>query len=275
MNNKIKDLEKMTKRMREMSINMAFSAGKNGAHLGGGLSAIEILAVLYGAVARLNPDNPNWEDRDRILISKAHCVLAYYTALYEAGFLTEDDLASFEKNGSYFVGHPIKNIEKGIEYAGGSLGMALSVAAGMAIHAKRKSSSRKVYVLLGDGECEEGSVWEAVMFAANHKLNNLIAIIDRNQLQYDGTTEEIAGLDDFSKRITAFGWKTVEVDGHSIPALLKAYKDTDEERPLAVIANTVKGKGVSFMENDPLWHHSELKKELYEQAIAEITEEHW
>ncbi len=266
-------LTAMAKRMRLKALDMAFHAGKAGAHLGGGLSSIEILAVLYGEIARLDCSNPYWEDRDRILISKAHCVLAYYTALNEAGFITDEELKLFEKNGSDLAGHPLKNIEKGIEYAGGSLGMALSAAAGMAIHAKAVNSKRKIYVLLGDGECEEGSVWEAMMFAANYKLDNLVAVIDWNKLQYDGTIAEVAGLDNLPEKIRAFGWKAVEADGHDIRDMVRAYQEGETGKPLAILANTVKGKGVSFMEGNPLWHHSELNESLYKQAVAEVQGE--
>ncbi|MEH2951997.1 transketolase [Candidatus Merdisoma sp. JLR.KK011] len=266
-------LTAMAKRMRLKALDMAFHAGKAGAHLGGGLSSIEILAVLYGEIARLDCSNPYWEDRDRILISKAHCVLAYYTALNEAGFITDEELKLFEKNGSDLAGHPLKNIEKGIEYAGGSLGMALSAAAGMAIHAKAVNSKRKIYVLLGDGECEEGSVWEAMMFAANYKLDNLVAVIDWNKLQYDGTIAEVAGLDNLPEKIRAFGWKAVEADGHDIRDMVRAYQEGEPGKPLAILANTVKGKGVSFMEGNPLWHHSELNESLYKQAVAEVQGE--
>ena len=266
-------LTAMAKRMRLKALDMAFHAGKAGAHLGGGLSSIEILAVLYGEIARLDCSNPYWEDRDRILISKAHCVLAYYTALNESGFITDEELKLFEKNGSDLAGHPLKNIEKGIEYAGGSLGMALSAAAGMAIHAKAVNSKRKIYVLLGDGECEEGSVWEAMMFAANYKLDNLVAVIDWNKLQYDGTIAEVAGLDNLPEKIRAFGWKAVEADGHDIRDMVRAYQEGEPGKPLAILANTVKGKGVSFMEGNPLWHHSELNESLYKQAVAEVQGE--
>lgn len=268
-------LTAMAKRMRLKALHMAFHAGKAGAHLGGGLSSIEILAVLYGEIARLDGSNPYWEDRDRILISKAHCVLAYYTALNEIGFITDEELKLFEKNGSDLVGHPLKKIEKGIEYAGGSLGMALSVAAGMAIHGKAVNSKRKIYVLLGDGECEEGSIWEAMLFAANYKLDNLVVVVDWNKLQYDGTIMEVAGLNNLPEKIRAFGWKVTEADGHDIKDMIRAYQESEAGKPLAIIANTVKGKGVSFMEGNPLWHHSELSEKLYKQAVAEVQGKEW
>ncbi len=263
----------MANRMRKKALKMALEAGKNGAHLGGGLSCIEILATLYGGIAKLDPKNPLWKDRDRILISKAHCVLAYYTALYERGFLKEEDLNNFEKNGSDMPGHPLRNLEKGIEYSGGSLGMALSVGVGMAIDAKQKKRNNKIFVLLGDGECEEGAIWEAMMSASHYKLNNLIGIIDRNHLQYDGTTEEVAGLDNFIERISSFGWDVQEVDGHNIKELWNILKNYDHKKPFMLIADTVKGKGISFMENNPKWHHSQLSLSQYEQAIKELDKE--
>ena len=262
------ELADMAQRMKRKVLDMAYHAGKNGAHLGGALSCIEILAVLYGSVAGVQAQNPCAESRDKVLIGKAHCVLAYYTALYEAGFISEEDLDSFEKNGSDFVGHPLKNIEKGIEYAGGSLGMALSVACGMAYRAKHKGS--RVYVLLGDGECQEGSVWEAMMFAANYELDNLVIIIDNNGIQSDGTTAEVAGMRDLKGKFHEFGGEVVEVDGHDINALKEAFGTEHARKPLVLIAHTIKGKGVSFMENQASWHHSVLNEEQYHKAKSEI-----
>ena len=270
MNKKNFDLIDVAYKMRVRSLRMAYSAGKYGAHLGGGLSAIEIFAVLYGAVARLEPTNPYWEDRDIVLLGKAHGVLAYYTALYELGFLSEDDLNSFEQNGSKFIGHPIRNIEKGIEYSGGSLGMALSVGAGMALSAKRRNSPRNVYVILGDGECQEGSVWEALLFAVKYQLDNLTVIVDQNGVQSDGTTEEIVGFSDLAGRMQAFGCDVVMADGHDVNDLMTAFARENRNVPKVIIARTIKGKGVSFMEGDYRWHHSQLKPEQYEKALAEL-----
>ena len=180
---KVEQIQQMAKRMRLQALHMAYRAGKAGAHLGGGLSCIEILATLYGGCATIDAKNPLWEERDRILIGKAHAVLAYDTALYEMGFLTQEDLDSFEQDGSDLVGHPMRNLQHGIEFSGGSLGMALSVGCGMALDAKVKGRKHRVYVLLGDGECEEGAIWEAMMSAAKMKLHNLTVIIDNNHLQ--------------------------------------------------------------------------------------------
>jgi len=266
----MKNLEDMSKRMRLKALDMAYSAGKNGAHLGGGLSAIEIFTVLYGDIANAAPEKTSSNERDYILVSKAHCVLAYYAALYEKGFLTDEEIGSFEKNGTKFVGHPVRNIEKGIEYSGGSLGMALSVACGIALAAKNKGSGRKVYVILGDGECQEGSVWEAFFFAAKYQLDNLTVIVDQNGIQSDGTVAEIGGFDDLASKIKAFGFHVIEADGHSVGELLDAFHADACGKPKAIVARTVKGKGVSFMENDYRWHHSSLSRKQYEQAVAEI-----
>lgn len=271
--NNIDHIWQMAKRMRIRAIEMAHTAGKTGAHLGGGLSCIEILAVMYGQVANNDPNNPYALNRDRILISKAHCVLAYYTALFEKGFLSEEDLVHFEKDGYDMPGHPLKNIEKGIEYAAGSLGMALSVGVGMALDAKVKKRKNNVYVLLGDGECEEGSVWEAVMYAPHYKLDNLIVIVDCNKLQYDGTTDEIVGLDNLGEKFKEFGWSTVVVEeGHDIEKLIDAFNMFHEGKPLAIIASTIKGKGVSFMENNGKWHHGVMTDDEYHRAIEEIKD---
>ena len=208
-NMQIDQIEAMAKNMRLHALEMAYRAGENGAHLGGGLSCIEILAVLYGEIAQLNAVEPLWKNRDRILISKAHAVLAYYTALNEKGFISNSELMTFEQKHTELPGHPLKLPQKGIEYAGGSLGMALSVAVGMAAHGKREGDPYRVYVLLGDGECEEGSVWEAAMFANKNKLDNLIVVVDRNHLQYDGSTEEVAGLNEIGEKFHTFGWSSV------------------------------------------------------------------
>ena len=270
---RVEQIQQMAKRMRLQALHMAYRAGKAGAHLGGGLSCIEILATLYGGCATIDAKNPLWEERDRILIGKAHAVLAYDTALYEMGFLTQEDLDSFEQDGSDLVGHPMRNLQHGIEFSGGSLGMALSVGCGMALDAKVKRRKHRVYVLLGDGECEEGAIWEAMMSAAKMKLHNLTVIIDNNHLQYDGKTEEVGGFTDIEAKLKAFGFLMITCDGHDVNSLLQAFSQKSDDQPIAIIADTIKGKGVSFMENDPLWHHAELKEADYERARAEIEKE--
>jgi len=271
MSEKIKHIKDMAKRMRLNALDMALGAGRNGAHLGPAMSCMEIFAVLYNTVLKYNIREPEWKDRDRLLISKAHCVLAYYTALEEVGFITKDDLMSFEKNGTSFAGHPAMNLNHGIEYSGGSLGMALSVGVGMALNAKQLGHNHKVYVLLGDGECDEGSNWEAFLAAAHFKLDNLVVIIDKNKLQYDGTTEEIMNLGDIGRKLEAFDWQTTEVDGHNITSLLEAFSKNYTAKPYAIIANTIKGKGISFMENIREWHHSTLSQAQYDCAVMEVS----
>lgn len=265
-------IKQMAAKMRLAALDMALGAGRNGAHLGPALSAMEIMAVLYGSVLRLDKNNPAWVERDRFIASKAHCVLAHYTALAEAGFISQEELATFEKNGTRLAGHPAMNLDLGLEYSGGSLGMALGVAIGMAWEARRKGRSHRVFVLLGDGELNEGSNWEGFMAAAHFKLDNLVAIVDKNQLQYDGPTEEIMALGDLTAKLAAFGWRVAPVDGHDPAALLEVFESQPDGRPLAVVADTVKGYGISFMENMREWHHGVLTQAQYDQAVAEIKE---
>lgn len=273
MDDAINAIQGMSRRMREHALRMAFSAGANGSHLGGGLSAIEIMATLYGGILRLDPLNPKWDERDRFILSKGHAVLAYYPALAEAGFFPIEDLKKFEVNGEFLPGHPVMNMEKGIEISSGSLGMGLSFGVGVALNGKMRNKSYHTYVLLGDGECNEGTVWEAAMAASHFHLSNLIVIIDRNNLQYDGTCAEIMNTDDLKAKWESFGWDVTEVDGHDISALYHTFISciqSLEIKPHVVIAHTIKGKGVSFMENKKEWHHSILSQKQYEIAIAEI-----
>ena len=273
LDNSICLIEEMAGRMREQALKMAHSAGSNGSHLGGGLSMIEILSTLYGGILRFDPKNPEWGDRDRFILSKGHGVLAYYTALAEAGFLTDDELLKFEVNGEFLPGHPILNMEKGIECSTGSLGMGLPFGAGIALAGKMRNKSYLTYVLLGDGECNEGTVWEAALFASHYHLSNLVAIVDSNKLQYDGPCCEIMNLDNFKSKWESFGWEVAEVDGHNIKELYHVFSACNQSsngKPRIIIANTVKGKGVSFMENNKDWHHSVLSQKQYDMAVQEI-----
>ena len=262
------ELKRMAKRMRLMSLKMAYNAGKSGAHLGGAMSAMEIMAVLYGSVIK----TVKGRERDRVLLGKAHCVLAYYSALFEIGLLLPEDIEGFEQNGHILTGHPRRNPGKGIEYSGGSLGMAISTAVGMSIKLKFDNNPGRVFVLLGDGECQEGSVWESLMVADHYKLDNLILIVDQNGLQSDGKVIEVAGETRYSEKFKSFGCDVEEIDGHSIAALTEAFSHKPADCPKVIIANTIKGKGISFMENEPSWHHAVLSKAQYEQAIAELEE---
>ena len=268
----IKKIEQMSKRMRKNVLDMALSAGANSSHFGGGLSIIEITATLYGAIMKYDPDNPEWNERDRFILSKGHGVLGYYTALAEAGFVPVDDLLTFEKTESYLVGHPVINRQKGIEFSNGSLGMGLSLGIGVAIAGKIKNSKYKVYVLIGDGECNEGSIWEAAMAASQFKLDNLVAIIDKNNFQLGGPNKDIMSVGDLVAKWCSFGWDVAEVDGHNVGELYDAFCRVNVSgKPSAIIANTIKGKGFSFSENNNAWHHAVLTKSQYELAIDELN----
>lgn len=259
-------------KMRKNALKMSLTAGKNGAHLGGGLSMIEIMATLYMGVMNYKKSDLHWEERDRFILSKGHGVLALYTALEQAGILAEHELLEFKSNKTFLTGHPTMNIDKGIEFSSGSLGQGLSLGVGTCLALRRKGNTKsKCYVLLGDGECNEGSVWEAAMCAKQYNLNRLVAVIDSNKLQYDGETSEIMGMDNMKMRWEAFGWKALEVDGHDIGQLYDALTYASD-KPLVVIADTVKGKGISFMENNPVWHHAVLTQRQYEQAMNELEE---
>lgn len=260
-----------TREMRIDLLKMGLAAKSAGAHLGGSLSLVEVMAALYGKVMRFDPANPQAEDRDRLVFSKGHGVMAQYAALKQIGVLTEEDLLTYKATGSVVSAHPsVHQARLGVDFASGSLGQGLSQGVGVALALRRKQNeSSRVFVILGDGECDEGSVWEAAAAAAHYRLTNLIAIIDRNLLQYDGPTETVLDLSDLTTKWRAFGWETVTVDGHDVDAVAAAC-NTPRSRPLAVVAQTVKGKGVSFMENVPAWHHGVVTQKIYDQAMAEL-----
>lgn len=265
-------IEVNARRMRKNIIELAYRVGQNGAHLGPGLSIVEITAVLFCGVMKIEPTNPKWDERDRFILSKGHGSLGYYTAMAEAGIISFEDLNTFEENGGAFPGQPSKNIDKGIEFSSGSLGLGLSLGTGVALSGKRKGKKFRTFVLMGDGECNEGTVWEAAMSASHFKLGNLVAIVDRNGIQSDGPSNTILDMGDIAEKWRAFGWDVVEVDGHDIEALLDGFLKprSDVGKPMVVIAKTVKGKGVSFMEGNNDWHHNRLTAEQREAALREI-----
>lgn len=262
-------MKELAKTIRLSALKMALNSGKNGSHLGAGLSTVEIFAALYGGVLKYDLQNKNDANRDRLVVSKGHCVLSYYSALRQAGFLTDEDILSFETNGSHFHGHAMRNLEKGIEFSGGSLSLGMSFAVGQALACKKKGLNCRVYSLVGDGECDEGLIWEAAMSAANYKLNNFVLIVDRNKLQYDGPTTEVMNQIDLGDKFRAFGFDVRVVDGHDVDALASAFI-APSEKPICVIADTIKGKGVSFMEGVKTWHHGVLSQEQYELAVKEV-----
>ena len=265
------EITKMSNRMRKKVLDMALAAGSDSSHFGGGLSIIEITATLYGKIMKIDRDNPQWIERDRFILSKGHGCLGYYTALAEVGYISEDDLLYFEKTGGYLYGHPVMKRDKGIDFSNGSLGMGLSLGNGVALAGKKRNINYNVYVLLGDGEGNEGSVWEAAMSAAHYKLNNLISIVDKNNFQQTGSNVEIMSLGDLVSKWKSFGWHVIEVDGHDIGQLYDAFtSEKPSNSPTVIVANTVKGKGFSFSENNNAWHHAPLSKSQYEAAIKEL-----
>jgi transketolase len=266
------NINKVANELRLRALKMALDSGKNGSHLGGGLSTIEIFATLYSSILNFDNKNVTNSDRDRLIVSKGHCVLAYYTALNRYGFISDDELLTFEINGSNFHGHATRNLINGIEFSGGSLGLGVSYAIGVAIAGKINKKDYKVYVIVGDGECNEGIVWEALMSASHFKLDNLVVIVDDNKLQYDGESEKVLNMGSLESKFNSFGFKTYNINGHDVEELYESFLAINNEgKPKAIIANTIKGKGVSYMENKKEWHHSRLSQEQYEVALSELN----
>ena len=263
---KLKDLAKY---LRKNCLKMALGVGKSGSHLGGGLSLVEVFATLYGGVIHVDSKNPSDPNRDRIIISKGHCVLSYYSVLNKYGFISDEDLASFETNGAVLHGHATRDVSRGIEFSGGSLGLGISYGMGVALAGKLNKLPYNVYTIVGDGELNEGIVWESLMSASHFKLDNLTVIVDNNKLQYDGDPKDIMDMGSLSAKFESFGFEVQEVNGHDVAELYEAFQVKVKDKPKIIIAHTVKGNGVSFMENKKEWHHSTLSEEQYQIAIAE------
>jgi transketolase len=269
--NVIEACESAAQEIRYDILRMGLKTGSNGAHFGGGLSLVEIMAVLYLSVMRVDSFRPRWQERDRFILSKGHGAMAFYAALKQVGFVTDEELMTFKSNNTFLYGHPSMNLDKGIEFSSGSLGLGLALGAGTAMGLrKRGNNTSRVFVLMGDGECDEGSVWESAASAAHFGLSNLVAIVDKNGLQYDGPTREILNMDGMAEKWESFGWQTRVVDGHNLSELLEAL-DRFEGKPTVVIANTVKGKGISFMEHNPAWHHNRLTQAQFDELTAKRT----
>ena len=255
--------------LRKNILKMAFEAGSSSSHLGGALSIVEIVSFLFSYQMKIDKENTSWEDRDRFILSKGHACLAYYAALAEIGFIDKNELNTFEKDDSNLLGHPVLNKKLGIDFSTGSLGMGLSIAIGLSIAAKKKKKDFKVYVIVGDGENNEGSVWEAAMSAPNFKLDNLCVIIDKNNFQQTGTNKEIMNTESLSEKWKSFGWEVSEANGHDVIELFNFF-EKKSPKPKLLIANTVKGKGISFSETNNDWHHAVLTKSFYEKALNEL-----
>jgi len=263
------DLLGTARQMRRNIVKMTTNAGSG--HPGGALSAVEILASLFFGELRHRPHEPSWSGRDRFIISKAHACAVLYAALAQSGYFPEEELMTYRKINSRLQGH--SHLETpGVEMSGGSLGMGLSFGVGTALASRIDGRDSRTYVLVGDGECDEGEIWEAAMAASNYNLDNLMAFIDRNRIQNDRFTAEVMDLEPLPDKWRAFGWNTLEINGHEFPEILSALDEARATRgkPTAVIAHTVKGKGVSFMENNPDYHGKVATEEQLVKALAEI-----
>lgn len=258
--------------IRREIIEASHDVGRQGVHLGSALSAADILAVLYANVLKYDVNDPLSDERDFFILSKGHAYVGYYAALAKAGFFTNEDIKEqFMTDNGWLPVHPVKNLQKGIEFSGGSLGTGMPYSVGKAYALKLSGKLNKVYSLVGDGECDEGSIWEAFMSAAHLGLNNLTVVVDLNSLQQDGPTEEVLSVD-IAALAHACKWNVIEVDGHSHEELLKAFeKKFDNGKPKCIVAKTVKGKGISFMENDNAWHHANMNEKQYQQAKEELS----
>jgi len=268
----IRNCENTAIRMRINVVRMAHLAGSKGAHLGGCLSIIEILATLYCGIMQIKRRDPKWKSRDRFILSKGHGSLAHYTALEACEIISEEELYTFGQNGGKLPCASSLNPGSGIEFSNGSLGFGLTYAVGLALASEKTGDRYNVYVLMGDGECNEGSVWEAAMSAAHFKLSNLTSIIDHNSMQSDGKTSDVMNVQ-LEVMWKGFGWDVISVeDGHNVAQLLDAFtKPGIELKPRVIVARTIKGKGVSFMENNNEWHHKCLSKELFDAALSEVS----
>ncbi len=266
------ELKKVANEVRK-GIVTGVHAAKSG-HPGGSLGAADIMTYLYFEEMNVDPADPRKADRDRFVLSKGHCAPGLYAVLAERGFFPKEDLETLRHIGSHLQGHPNMNDTPGIDMSTGSLGQGISAAVGMALAAKHWGDSYRVYTLLGDGECEEGQVWEAAMFAGNHALDNLVAVVDHNGLQIDGTIDEVNSAMPLADKFRAFKWHVIELaDGNDMTQIEAAFAEAREVTgvPVAIIAETVKGKGVSFMENQVGWHGKAPNDEQFEQAMAELA----
>jgi len=265
----IENIKKKSKILRENILYMAKIGGSHAAHIGGAFSIIDVLATLFSNYFFVNK---NSDDRDRFILSKGHACLALYAILYEKGYIEKKHLETFEQSGSDLLGHPVKNKKIGIDFSTGSLGMGLSLATGVAISLQKKNINRNVYVVLGDGECNEGSVWESAMLVPNLNLKNIVAIVDNNNFQQTGSLDEILSNRNLSTKWKSFGWEVFIIDGHNIKDIIECFNKTKKaQKPSLVIAKTIKGKGIKLFENNNDWHHSVLTQKLYDESIEELN----
>jgi transketolase len=267
----LEDLQAMAKTLRRHIIEMTSAAASG--HPGGSLSAVEIVTALYFSVMRYKPEEPEWPDRDRFILSKGHAAPLLYSVLAELGYLSTEEICTLRKIDSRLQGHPDKSCTPGLEATSGSLGQGLSIGIGVALAGRLDAKGYRVYVLLGDGECDEGQVWEAAMAAAHFKLDHLVGIVDHNGLQIDGWNKDVMNLEPLPDKWRSFGWNVIEVDGHDFTQILAAFEQAQRVKgqPTMIVAHTIKGKGVSFMENNADFHGKAPTREEAEKALRELA----
>ena len=265
-------LEKRARAIRRAIVNMVYGVGSG--HPGGSLSAADIFATMYFHQLRIDPTHPDWPERDRFIVSKGHAAPALYASLAQRGFFPEAELVTFRQLDSRLQGHPDRNKTPGVDMTAGALGHGLSIGSGLALAARLNGASYRTYVLLGDGEIQAGVAWEGAMTAAKYHLDNLTAILDFNGVQLDGMVADIMPMDPVADKWRAFGWHVLEIDGHNIRQILEALDAVTKihARPTIIVAHTIKGKGISYMENKSMWHGRAPTKDQYEQAMAELAE---
>lgn len=266
------DSKELARKVRIDAVRMVHK--HHASHIASALSVVDILAVLYSKIMHYDPQNPNLKNRDRLVLSKGHAGVAIYATLAETGFIALDELEKYYSDGSIYSGHVSHKGVPGVELSTGSLGHGICVAVGMAFAAKKAKNTHRIYAIIGDGECDEGSVWETALFARHYHLNNLTVIVDHNKMQAMGTCEAVMDLGDLAEKWRAFGWHVISVeDGNNHEQLKLALQTVDTELPTCIIANTVKGCGVSFMENNLLWHYRDPQEDAYIQAMKELGAE--
>ena len=269
----IEEIKDKTELMRRDSIEMGYAAGSLGAHFGPALSCMDMVGTLFFGVMNHDPENPEWAERDRFVLSKGHACLAYYAALIESGYIPREMIPQFKGNNSILCGHPSKNVQYGIEVSTGSLGNGFPIACGLAMAAKFKGEAHKVYCIVGDGECNEGILWEAALNAAKYNLNNLIVLVDINSFQLSGTTSEVMPIN-LEALWRAAGWDVAHIaDGNNVEEVLQVLnevKASESEKPHVILTTTVKGKGISYMENNLKFHATSINEEQYLRALADL-----
>lgn len=270
----IRELEAMARTVRRDIVQMTHDAGSG--HPGGSLSSADLMTGLFfGGIIRIDPENPEWDGRDRFILSKGHVAPVLYSVLARRGFFPVSELWTLRKLGSILQGHPHKGSTPGLDCSSGSLGQGMSISNGLALAFKKQGKSNRVYCLMGDGELQEGQLWEAFMTAAHHKLDNICAIVDYNHVQLDDTVENIKTLNDVVAKFKAFDWNVIELDGHDMNAVMAAFRMAEafKGKPTVLVANTTKGKGVSYMENDCAWHGASPNDEQLAKALSELEEQ--